>query len=229
MRKILLMAAAVALSMGSAAAADLPARPAYKAPAVVPSPGWTGFYLGGNVGYGWTDSSGDIAFGGATGPITAHSDGVLGGFQAGYNWQTGPFVFGVEADIQASGAKGNVTATAGGVTLNATGKEPWFATFRGRLGYDINRTMLYVTGGGLYGEGKLDGTLSTTGAFSSTADFWTYVVGAGVETMFLPNWSAKLEYLYAGTPTTVPVPPGTSSLTGSSDGNIVRAGINYHF
>jgi outer membrane immunogenic protein len=225
------MATAAAVGMAaSAIAADIPARVPAKAPAVyAPVGSWTGFYAGANLGYGWSSGDGIISLGAGGGPITSRSDGILGGVQAGYNWQTGALVFGVEADIQASGASGAVNGTPVGATITATGKVPWFGTIRGRLGYDFNSTMLYVTGGGLYGESKLDGTVSTTGAFSSSATFWTYTVGGGVETMFAPQWSAKFEYLYAGTPNKVAIPPGTTSLTGDISSHIVRAGVNYHF
>ena len=57
-----------------------------------------------------------------------------------------------------------------------------------------------MTGGGLYGKSTLDGTLSTTGPYSSSATYWTWTAGAGIETMLSDRWSAKLEYLYAGKP-----------------------------
>jgi outer membrane immunogenic protein len=232
MRKfhIALLATAAAGLVSSANAADLPRSMPAKAPAIyAPAFSWTGFYVGANAGYGWTSGSGTLSVGAGGGPINERSDGFLGGVQAGYNWQTGPVVFGVEADFQGSTARGSVTATPGGATLTGTDKQDWFGTIRGRLGYAFDRSMVYVTGGGLYGDSKLDGTLSTTGAFTSSATFWTYTVGGGFETFFAPNWSAKVEYLYAGTPDKVAVPPGTTSLTGSAHGDIVRGGVNYHF
>jgi opacity protein-like surface antigen len=54
-------------------------------------------------------------------------------------------------------------------------------------------------------------------------------VGGGVETMLWDRWSAKLEYLYVGTPNKVPEPPGTTTADGNAHTNIVRAGLNYHF
>jgi len=211
-------------------AADLP-RSTYKAPALVaPVFSWTGFYLGVNLGYGWGSGDGTIAVGGfGSGPVSGDGHGILGGGQIGYNWQTGPVVFGVEADFQGSGSKGTVTATAPGWAMVATEKTPWFGTIRGRLGYAFDRTMLYVTGGGLYGNAELNGTTTASGPFSSSTTYWTWVVGGGIEHMFLPNWSAKIEYLYAGTPDSVPVPPLTTAISGSAHANIVRGGINYHF
>jgi outer membrane immunogenic protein len=231
MRSFWLGLSAATLLVSAANSADLRIRPVYKAPPIVSAPfSWSGFYVGANLGYNWGSTSGTITVAGpGTGPISGSGSGMLGGLQAGYNWQTGPIIFGVETDIQANGARGTVTGFPGGAAINATGSQPWFGTVRGRLGYAVDGTMIYVTGGGLYGEGKLRGTITTTGPFTSTANFWTYTVGGGVETMFAPKWSAKLEYLYAGTPDNVPLPPNTTAVTGSAHGNIVRAGINYHF
>jgi outer membrane immunogenic protein len=228
--KVSLAAAILVAGATAAGAADIPARaPVYKAPAMVPVLPWTGFYVGANVGYGWGDVDGTINLGAGPGPITGDADGIVGGAQVGYNWQTGPWVFGVETDIQASGADGNVTATPGGALVTATGKVPWFGTIRGRVGYAFASTMIYATGGGAYGESELEGTVSTTGPFSSSENFWTYTVGGGVEHMFMPHWSAKLEYLYTGTPDHVALPPGTVGATGDVNSHLVRVGINYHF
>jgi outer membrane immunogenic protein len=232
MRKLAIALGATMAMVGAASAADLP-RTSYKAPAMVAAPlfSWTGFYVGANLGYGWSDGNGNLTVAGlGTGALTGSGDGILGGGQAGYNWQTGPWVFGVEADIQASGGKGTATAAfPGGATMVSNVKTPWFGTVRGRLGYAWDRTMVYVTGGGLYGETKVDGVITGTGPFTGSASFWTWTAGGGIEHMFMPNWSAKLEYLYAGPPDNVPVPPGTTAITGSANNHIVRTGINYHF
>lgn len=220
--------AAAALFAGQAAAADLPVKAPYRTAA--PAFTWTGFYLGANVGYGWGSGDGTITVAGfGTGPVSGSAHGILGGGQIGYNMQTGPIVFGIEADIQGSGAKGNVTATAPGWAMVATEKNPWFGTIRGRLGYAFDRMMIYATGGGLYGDAKLSGVTTASGAFSSSTTYWTWVVGGGLEQMFLPRWSVKFEYLYAGTPDRAPTPPLTTALTGNAHANIVRVGINYHF
>jgi outer membrane immunogenic protein len=84
---------------------------------------------------------------------------------------------------------------------------------------------------------------STSGSRSSTQVGWT--AGGGIEWMFLPNWSAKLEYLYydLGSLTYTLPPlvsigesfrPVTAALVATQAstrfaGNIVRAGVNYHF
>lgn len=210
-----------------ACAADLGGPPPqfYAPPALT----WNGFYVGGNIGGAWSNGNGTITMGGASGSISGSGDGVLGGLQAGYNWQSGGFVAGLETDFQGSSGKGSGDAAVGATTVTGTAKTPWFGTVRGRVGYATGRWLFYVTGGGLYGESTLDGTVSTTGPFSSSATYWTWTAGGGVEAFLWDRWSAKLEYLYAGSPTNAPVPPGTTNLTGSASTNIVRVGLNYHF
>jgi outer membrane immunogenic protein len=138
-------------------------------------------------------------------------------------------VFGVEADFQGTAGKGTVTALTPAYAMTGTEKQPWFGTIRGRLGYAFDRTMIYATGGGLYGQSKLTGTDTAIGPFSTSATYWTWTVGGGIEHMIVPNWSVKLEYLYVGPPDKSPSPPLTTALTGSAHANIVRAGFNYHF
>jgi len=187
-------------------------------------------YLGLNAGWGWSSGDGTITIGGASGSISGSGDGFLGGIQAGYNWQAGSVVFGLETDFQGSAGKGDLNGSAGATTITSGElKTPWFGTIRGRIGYAWDRWMLYATGGAAYGKLTYDGTLSTTGAFSSSATYWTWTAGGGVETALWERWSAKLEYLYIGTPNNFPTPPGTTDLSGDVHTNIVRAGLNYRF
>jgi outer membrane immunogenic protein len=222
---------AILLSSGIAiaTAADLP--PPFPPPAYGPAPqvfSWTGFYIGGNAGYGWAKASGTLTTATGTESFTASGSGFLGGGQAGYNWQVGPAVFGAEADFQGTTASGPFSATAG-PTISATEKVPWFGTVRGRLGYAIDRVMLYATGGAVYGDTTMNGTVSTVGPFSNSTTFWSWTAGAGVEAAFWGCWSAKLEYLYIGNPSRTPAIPAVTVLSASANTNIVRAGLNYHF
>jgi outer membrane immunogenic protein len=231
---IALLTGSTMLGLGGAAwAADLgrPPPPPVYAPAPPPPFSWTGFYLGGNLGWGWTSGDGTLwnTFVGAI-PISGDGNGVLGGIQAGYNWQTGPWVFGLETDFQGSGGDGDITTTSlAGATIGSF-KTPWFGTIRGRLGYAFaDSWMLYVTGGGLYGKADMDGSPPGIGSYSSSTTYWTWTLGGGVEAMLWDRWSAKLEYLYADTPNKLPAPPGTTAADGSMNNNIIRAGLNYHF
>ena len=129
---------------GTAVAADL-SRPVYKP--VPPLPpvmqNWSGFYVGLNAGGGIGTGSSDFSIAGvpAFASVDNHLQGAIGGGQAGFNWQAGAAVLGVEADFQASGLKGSLTTPClpglCGALLTATysQKVPWFGTARARIGY----------------------------------------------------------------------------------------------
>src|SRR5215208_2446965 len=167
MKKIILATVLAGLSSTAALAADLGARTPYtKAPAMVAVSNWSGFYIGGNVGYGWGAGTTDftflpseVDFGDRNASSNLKSDGLMGGVQIGYNWQVGSIVTGVEADIQGSGMKGSSQAplisVAGSVrgTLISDEKLSWFGTVRGRLGVTATPALLlYATGGLAYGQ-----------------------------------------------------------------------------
>jgi outer membrane immunogenic protein len=224
----------VVSEIGAAAAADVVPPP----PPMLPPPpmplvrifSWTGFYIGGNAGWNRTTGSGTFNTPLGADPFTVSgSNGFLGGAQAGYNWQVGSFVLGGETDFQGATGSGTLGAIAG-PTVSATAKMPWFGTVRGRVGYAIERILVYATGGAAYGDSTWNGTVSSAGAFSSSATFSTWTAGAGVEMAFGDCWSAKVEYLYMGTPSSRPTIPTITSVSGgNANTNIVRAGINYHF
>jgi outer membrane immunogenic protein len=238
-RQVLFCSAVLAASaVGPAVAADLPpsAYPPQAPAAYVPAPppfSWTGFYIGGNAGYGWSSGSGTFTSATGSGPFSASGNGFLGGGQAGFNWQTGPFVWGMEADFQGATGSSSIGATAGATTVTATAKTPWFSTFRGRVGYAFDRLIVYGTGGGVYGNSTLNGTslnaISGATAFSNSATFVSWTAGGGVEWAFWGPLSAKLEYLYIGSPSATPSIPGVTGVTGSASASIIRGGLNYHF
>jgi outer membrane immunogenic protein len=241
------LSAAAAVSaivgIGSASAADLPARVYTKAPADVPvmTYNWTGGYGGIAGGYGWghsdqtdpgmvvpppavdTEGDGDGHF--------SLNGGLLGGTW-GYNRQFGPWVLGLEGDFSWADIKGQsdvcgpttVTPHPCGTKLDALG------TFRGRVGYAAGANgdwLLYATGGLAIGD--VVGWDSLTPA---SGDDWRagWTVGAGVEMAFAPNWTAKLEYLYVdlGNAQVFNIVPGIPESVGFT-ANILRAGINYKF
>ena len=207
-------------------AADLPARRQfYKAPmapvyAPVINP-WTGLYGGLNGGYVWERYSGDI-------PTISSGDGFIGG-QLGYNWMSGSFLYGIEADFQ--GTFGHVASAAGtclGAHCTANARINGFGTLRGRLGMTFGPGLAYVTGGAaLIGTGAQ--VFSTAGSAEDKGDWIVgYAGGAGYEQMLWGRWSGKLEYLYMaadGPSLTV------GGVTGKVDtqAQLVRAGLNYHF
>jgi outer membrane immunogenic protein len=221
MRRFLFaLAAGAALISGTASAADLPvkAAPAYVTPAPVSI--WAGGYVGANLGYGWGRAEATVN--GVTG--SQDLDGVIGGGQIGYNWQwASPLVLGIEADFQGSGQKHDTVIGAATITNSIS----WFATLRGRIGYAPSNWMIYATGGLAYGEFRSEATLNGVNAnISDTRAGWT--AGGGVEWMFAPKWSAKLEYLYIDTGSFDSTVAGVP-FTGRLNDNIVRVGVNYHF
>jgi outer membrane immunogenic protein len=164
---------------------------------------WAGPYLGANLGYAW----------GAVANNPAKPSGFVGGVQAGYNWQSGSFVFGLEGDIQATGAEETFAPW--------KFSNPWFGTVRGRAGFAFNNVMFFGTGGLAFGELR-----ATTFGLSESHTNAGWTLGAGAEMGFAPNWSAKIEYLY------VDLANSNFVITGASNGyrfGLIRAGVNYRF
>lgn len=210
------------LTVAPALAADLPARMATKAPAYVQVYNWTGFYVGVHAGYGW----GDLDF---TGFGTTDQSGFFGGAQVGYNWQApgSNWVFGLELDSAFADIEESATATIGGVAVTASSSVDYIGSFRGRVGYAWDRTLLYVTGGLGWASNEISTDVAFGGLTASVSESNThfgYVLGAGVEYAFSGPWSLKGEYLYYGL--------GNESYSGiDADLNIhtVKLGLNYRF
>jgi outer membrane immunogenic protein len=227
MRRLAIALLASTALVGAAAAADVQAaRPVYKAPVFVPVPvyNWTGFYVGGNLGYSWGRQDNSIS---GTGIGSTNLNGIIGGGQIGYNWQINQIVFGLEADFQGSGQKGDGSFTGAPGIIPA-------GTVRGRVGYAFDRWLPYVTAGWAYGHGSVGGTATGgvvgTGSVSSTYSGWA--LGGGVEYAFLNNWSAKLEYLHLdfGNAPSVALAPSAAVLSGGKlTDDIMRVGVNYRF
>ena len=228
MKKYVVAAAGLLMLGASAAsAADLGPRMVTKAPPMYsPVYNWTGFYLGVNGGYGWANSTHIDSLGRSTGSFNQNG-GMVGG-TAGYNWQLGSTVLGLETDLDWARINGSTAAGACAFGACYTNMQS-FGTFRGRLGYAAGMWMPYVTGGLAYADIKSGQTVATS------SDQWRagWTVGAGVEAMFAPSWSAKLEYLYADFGTSgggaYTTPAGINVAASERNVNIVRAGINYHF
>jgi outer membrane immunogenic protein len=247
MKKFALAVSVLVISAVSASAADLAPQTYTKALPIEVAPAcvWCGWYVGGNVGYSQSEPTsvnssavvtspglfGELvpsipagpAAGLTTGIPVGSQKGIIGGGQFGYNFQSGLFVAGFEADIQglsgrATGTSvttaplvGAVPPTNANATLTAANSVNWLGTVRGRIGIAAAPNFLiYGTGGLAYGGvnsstginqtiltiggAGTNGTFPASGNFAETRVGWT--VGAGGEWMFTGNWSAKLEYLH---------------------------------
>jgi outer membrane immunogenic protein len=195
----------------------------------------------------------------ATNQFNDGHGGFIGGAQVGYNYQFSPsFVAGLEADFQGTTLRRDRVATNAepayyGVTWTTTSRVSnsldWLGTVRGRVGVTPTPSLLiYSTGGLAYGGVRSNTQVGfnnsidffpgvTSGSVSDTRVGWT--AGGGLEWMFAPNWSAKLEYLYydlgsvsyaTGAYDSVFGPATIATRTSTRfEGNIARVGVNYQF
>ena len=196
--------ATMAVASGTAVAADIQRGPTpYYSAAPASSFNWTGPYVGANVGYEW----------GKITNLNVSPSGLEGGLQGGYNWQSGQFVFGGETDLQITGADDTFAPY--------KFSNPWFGTLRGRAGFAYNNMLFYGTLGLAYG-----GLKGEVAGLSEDKTHMGWAAGLGMEVGFMPNWSAKLEYLY------MDLSNRAYSITGVTNGyetNMLRFGVNYHF
>lgn len=277
MRRLLLGTAALTAMSAAAFAADLPRR----GPAVAPAPvyaapifTWSGFYVGLNAGGAWGSNrdrlraydlggadAAQLAFIDDFNTLTALNDrggnngGFTGGVQAGYNWQFGSMVFGIEGDINYRGRSSSnnwVADNVGGygydVAVRSGRGSNWFGTIRPRLGVAFDRTLVYVTGGLAYGGGSGAATITldngvdpvTTYTSRRSGSNWGWTLGGGVEYAFNNALSLKAEYLYVDLDrgnnralfvTGADVLPDVAFRGGAGNDkfHVVRAGLNWKF
>src|ERR1700730_904423 len=242
-------AVAALVTPQGAAAAALSVAPLYKAPppAMAPAYNWSGFYLGFNGGGGLGHFKLD------TSATRINTSGRLAGGTAGYNWQIGSAVLGLEGDIDWANLKGTNTSTL--CPLGCSTSDTWLSTVRGRAGYAFGNVLPYVTGGLAVGDIRA-ATPGFAGATNTSAG-WTaggglavgdiraatpgfagatntsagWTAGAGLEVGLTGNWSAKAEYLYVdlGKFNCGTACNGLPTDNVSMHDNVVRAGVNYRF
>jgi outer membrane immunogenic protein len=256
------------LAATSALAADLAPRPYTKAPVIVdPGYNWTGFYAGLNGGYSWGRASTTLfANSFLATAVSQDVNGGLFGGQVGYNWQLDrKWVIGLEADAQWTGERSTrdfligpiprvISTDFSAITtalVHTTASLPWFATFRGRVGFLADPSLLlYGTGGVAVGEVKYASQATATVVLFAGSTFtppplstvtvaapgvsesqtrvgWT--AGAGVEKKFNQNWSAKAEYLYVDLGTKTYFGGTGNQIDVKFHDHIFRVGFNYAF
>jgi len=178
---------------------------------------WTGFYLGGTLGYGWGDgrTSGDI------GSFPYEQSGTLGTIYAGYNWQIGRTVLGLEADIGTGDFGASETTGLGTLksSLNAMG------SFRARAGFLIAPALLVY---GTAGLAWADMDYQLVGDQARSETFLGYQVGLGTEWMVSNNVSLRLEYIHTDFGHERVIHSGLNN-SFEPDFNTVRAGISFKF
>ncbi len=177
-------------------------------PPTPPMMSWTGFYVGINAGAAWNHSSftdvNEFFFVLGGGPNNNFWNntraGVTVGGLAGYNWQFGNFVFGLEGDINwVDGKSDAVIRPAFNVVASSNLK--WISTLRGRVGATFDSANLFYLTGGLALADYSDawGEPSNGPRFVMSSDGvragWT--IGGGLEHMFAPQWTGRVEVLYA--------------------------------
>ena len=222
MKNAVLIALALTTLVGSPTlAADLSRpTPAYKAPLPPPAPifTWTGFYLGGNLGGAWAQRDITDSLYGLTWGSGSSNAVFIGGGQAGFNYQFGGFVLGVEGDFDWAANSHNSAAivipkVGSGDLIRITSNNSWITTLAARLGVAFNNVLLYgKAGGGWVGNNGFAVTdlttgTSITGSNNNTRSGW--LAGAGVEWAIAHNWTVKFEYDHLGLgSSTIVVPAG---------------------
>jgi outer membrane immunogenic protein len=242
-----LLASAVCVLPFAASAADLPVKAPVRVVQPVPFT-WTGFYVGGSLGLisqgtVGTDLDNDPRLGqtapGSTYGITG-SPGAIFGVNAGYNYQMGAVVLGIEADIAGSTLDNTVNQS---VFSNGEGDScRWgfrsrlsaLGTVRGRIGYAFDRALLYATGGLAFGRVHNSATNDSGEPgqqYDSTKWKTGWTAGGGLEYAVTNNWTVRVEGLYVdlGTTTVANAPNSGCRFAFKNTYTLARLGMNYKF
>ena len=184
---------------GAASAADMPAKTYAPPPAAF---SWSGLYIGVSGGVARSQGARSETCDFFCASVDAVKDGATVGGQIGYNWQQGNALVGVEADfswIDGDRNFGFCLFNCGFGMLYKTERQ-FIGTIRGRLGLTLNRTLVYVTGGLAYSDGKdtVQARDNPDTLFSAQSYKLNYgwVAGGGIEQAWGNNWTLRMEALY---------------------------------
>jgi opacity protein-like surface antigen len=191
---------------------------------------WTGPYVGASAGSTW----GRTHF--ALQGDTADPDyaGYLAGGQAGYNFQAGRFVWGVEGDAGFSNARGGKACSSQPLLYTCLDEVGALGSLTARFGYTWGRALFYAKGGWAFGEVSAGTRLNGVppgGLIPASSTNWEsgWTVGGGMEFALTNRWSAKAEYMHYEFPQdTVRMAQNITS-NATTSGDTVRIGVNYHF
>jgi opacity protein-like surface antigen len=220
-----------------------------KAPVRLTAPmNWTGYYIGGHTGGGWSDARWSDPFGSTAGPAghinvagfgdQTHATGPLGGGQIGANWQAGSWVLGIQADAGVADIRGENTCFSGLGGINCQHNVNALGTVTGRAGYAWNRTLAYVKAGGAWTDTtySLFGNTHALalGSGSTTQDAWGWTVGGGIEYALTNHWIALAEYDHIGFPGLTVLFPTVAVINTQSNVvrqsvDVLKLGVNYKF
>ncbi len=159
---------------------------------------WSGFYAGLQAGYGWGNTEADAHWAsmlGAWEDFHYGNRGAVGGFHAGYSIDVDDIVFGLEADLEATGIHGTGSNAS---AIHATDID-WSTSLRARVGFKVSdRSLVYLTGGVTYASVSITQHTLTGLLPYSTHDEWKagWTAGAGIEHAITPRITARLEYRY---------------------------------
>ena len=250
MKKTIFAAAMLAASFGAAQAADLPARMITKAPPLAVVYDWTGFYIGGNAGSAslhkcfQTERVGAIAVVGVRDDGCHNGWGPTAGGQIGYRWQTGTWVWGLEAQGNWANIRGESRSVFFGPPFSNRSHVDALGLFTGQVGYAINNALLYVKGGAAVTRDTYEGFATAPGFGSvpftaidrASETRWGGTVGVGLEFGWAPNWTAGIEYnhLFLGSRgnsfNATAAPAGISRVTRiDQDVDLFLLRLNYRF
>lgn len=230
MLKIALLSSALVLPF-AAQAADLPVRSAAPAPAPL-AYSWQGAYVGGTIGFATANFAHVHSYVASSQDYSSHDsrfNSFVGGVHAGYNWQTGNIVYGVEADVAAARLRGGFTEPNPDNASTTAFRSSLMATLRGRVGLAFDRTLVYGTAGLSYTKAKVTSDAEFNGADSHDFNKFGVVVGAGVEQAITNNVSVRLEGLYHFYSQSLSWSPEKPESIKMKDVLVGRTGVSFKF